>query len=451
MVVDPMFLFGADEASASMMQAAVNHVHELILSSSSSLLSDAATATADAATSSTSSGGLDLLSALEAPEPANGVATDGGWWQSYLKIYKTTLVLVHETIDPVLTKMGVEHTWGISIALFTASKFTQTRANTRQIYNGLGFLYWTSWRAIYDMSIFGRFLIVIFVFLVMQHACSHAKTHVSKSLVGVRALLVPLSIQQSKSSEYMKALKPYMNEIKEKFKDNKDMQNRATAKLMEDANQNPLAGCFVSILQIPVFLGLYRGVRLLAQEGRLQEPFLWIPSLEGPVSPPDYRGMDWLTQGWTQDVDEAFAHPSLGWQTTLAFLVMPVVLVVMQSITMRVLQPPMDDNMSKEEKETMEKSMGLLKFLPLMIGFFSLQVPAGLTIYWFTSNIFTLSQSLGVRSYYKANPPKIELPDYWDALDDVAKMSAEDRRKAAEAGIATGPNFEDLMDGTCDI
>jgi YidC/Oxa1 family membrane protein insertase len=86
-----------------------------------------------------------------------------------------------------------------------------------------------------------------------------------------------------------------------------------------------------------------------------------------------------------------------------------------------------------------------------MIGFFSLQVPAGLTIYWFTSNIFTLSQSLGVRSYYKANPPKIELPDYWDALDDVAKMSAEDRRKAAEAGIATGPNFEDLMDGTCDI
>lgn len=267
-------------------------------------------------------------------------------------------------------------------------------------------------------------------------------------ITGVRALLVPLSVQQTKSSEYMKALKPYMNEIKEKFKDNKDMQNRAMAKLMEDANQNPLAGCFVSLAQIPVFLGLYRGVRLLAQEGRLNEPFLWIPSLEGPVSPPDFRGMDWLVQGWTQDVGAAFPHPALGWSTTLAFLVMPIVLVIGQSITMKTLQPPIDENMSKEERETMEKSQGLLKFLPLMIGFFSLQVPAGLTIYWFTSNLFTLSQSLAVRSYYKANPPKIELPDYWEALDDVANLSAEDRRKAAEAGISTGPSFEDLLDGT---
>lgn len=81
-----------------------------------------------------------------------------------------------------------------------------------------------------------------------------------------------------------------------------------------------------------------------------------------------------------------------------------------------------------------------------MIGYFSLQVPAGLTIYWATSNLFTLLQSVAVKSYYKANPPKVELPDYWDALDDVANMSEEDRREAAKAGISTGPKFEDLMD-----
>ena len=262
--------------------------------------------------------------------------------------------------------------------------------------------------------------------------------------IAVRTALLPLSVQQTKSAEYMKALKPYQDDIKEKFKDNKDMLNRATAKLFEDANQNPLAGCLISILQLPILIGLYRSITLLAKDGQLQEPFLWIPSLEGPVSPPDYRGMEWLTQGWVD------GHPSMGWETTLAFLIMPVVLVLGQSLTMSVLTPnPADDkNMSAEEKEQMEKTQGFLKFLPLMIGYFSLQVPAGLTIYWFTSNLYQLSQSLAVKGYYKANPPKIELPDYWDALDDVANMSPEERRKAAEAGVAVGPKWEDIMDGT---
>jgi YidC/Oxa1 family membrane protein insertase len=242
----------------------------------------------------------------------------------------------------------------------------------------------------------------------------------------------------------MKALKPYQDEIKEKFADNKDMLNRATAKLFEDANQNPLAGCLISILQLPILIGLYRSITLLAKDGQLQEPFLWIPSLEGPVTAPTYRGMEWLTQGWVDGV------PSLGWETTLAFLIMPVLLVLGQSVSMKVLTPNTtdDENMSAEEKEQAEKTQGFLKFLPLLIGYFSLQVPAGLTIYWFTSNLYQLSQSLAVKGYYKANPPQIELPDYWDALDDVASMSPEERRKAAEAGVAVGPKWEDIMDGT---
>lgn len=241
-----------------------------------------------------------------------------------------------------------------------------------------------------------------------------------------------------------------MTEIREKFKDNKDAQNRAIGKLYEDANQNPLAGCLVSLAQLPIFLGLYRGVRLLAIDGELDEPFLFIPSLQGPVSAEsDYRGLDWLLQGWHAMPGGGF-EPSLGWETTLAFLVMPVVLVLGQSLSMKVLTPQVDDSMGQEEREQMEKSQVILKFLPLLIGFFSLQVPAGLTIYWFTSNFFTLAQSLAVRAYYKANPPKIELPDYWDALEDLDNMTPEDKRKAAEAGISVGPKWEDLLDGKCE-
>ncbi|KAG7369521.1 membrane protein insertase, YidC/Oxa1 family protein [Nitzschia inconspicua] len=317
----------------------------------------------------------------DAAAAAAASKSDNGWWSAYLNIFKTALTFVHNTIDGPLRSVGVTQTWGPSIALFTA---------------------------------------------------------------GVRSLLIPLSLQQSKSSEYLKALKPYMAEIKEKFKDSPDAQNRAIGKLYEDANQNPLSGCLVSLAQIPIFLGLYRGVRLLALDGQLDEPFLWIPSLEGPVTAAsDYRGMDWLTQGW-QTIDGTLT-PSLGWETTLAFCIMPVILVLGQSLTMSVLSPPVDENASDEEREQMEKTQGILKFLPLMIGFFSLQVPAGLTIYWFTSNIFSLTQSLAVRKYYELYPPKIELPDYWDSLDNLEAMSGEEKKKAAAAGIAVGPKFEDLV------
>ena len=247
----------------------------------------------------------------------------------------------------------------------------------------------------------------------------------------------------------MKALRPYMSEIKVKFKGNDQAIQRATGKLIEDAKQNPLSGCFLSLVQIPVFLGLYRGVRLLALDNQLNEPFLWIPSLEGPVSPPDYTGMGWLLQGWKASTDGGFPYvPQMGWETTLAFLIMPVVLVVLQSTTMSVLQPPMDENLSEEEKKTMESTQNVFKFLPLLIGFFALQVPAGLTIYWFTSNIFTLTQTLGVRAYFKANPPKIELPDYWESAlgENSDDMTPEERRKISEAGIRVGPTFSDLVE-----
>lgn len=319
----------------------------------------------------------------DASDAVADAAEEGGWWQDYLNIFKAGLVFVHSIADAPLRSLGITQTWGPSIFLFT---------------------------------------------------------------FGVRSLLLPVSIQQAKATEYTKALKPYQDDIKKKFKDNKDMINRATAKLFEDSGTNPLTGCFISLAQIPIFLGLYRSITLLAKDGAIDEPFLWIPSLQGPVTGPTYRGMEWLTEGWTFP-SGGIPTPHLGWETTLAFLVMPVVLVLGQSLTMKVLSPEPDtESMSAEEKEQLEKSQVVLKFLPLLIGFFSLQVPAGLTIYWFTSNFFTMSQSLAVRSYYKANPPQIELPDYWDALDDVANMSPEERRKAAEAGINTGPSFDDMLD-----
>eukprot|EP00587_Corethron_hystrix_P004006 CAMPEP_0113307238 /NCGR_PEP_ID=MMETSP0010_2-20120614/6164_1 /TAXON_ID=216773 ORGANISM="Corethron hystrix, Strain 308" /NCGR_SAMPLE_ID=MMETSP0010_2 /ASSEMBLY_ACC=CAM_ASM_000155 /LENGTH=429 /DNA_ID=CAMNT_0000162055 /DNA_START=337 /DNA_END=1626 /DNA_ORIENTATION=+ /assembly_acc=CAM_ASM_000155 len=340
----------------------------------------------DAVAAVVPSDAVDAVAAVgsDVADAAADATDDNGWWQQYLQIVKGILVWVHSNVDPPLRAAGFEQTWGVSIFVFTAM---------------------------------------------------------------IRLALAPVSVQQTKSSEYMKALKPYQEDIKKKFKDNEDMKNRALSKLLEDTGQNPLSGCFISLVQLPILLALYRSITLLAKEGALDEPFLWIPSLQGPVSPPTYRGLEWLREGWHAVEGASLPEPSLGWSTTIAYLIMPVILVLGQKLTMDTLQGDQDvEKMSDEERETFESSQGILKFLPLLIGFFSLQVPAGLTIYWFTSNLSTFAQSALVKGYYKANPPVIELPDYWDALEDVSNMTPEKKRQAAEAGLNTGPNFEEILD-----
>jgi hypothetical protein len=64
---------------------------------------------------------LDALSVQWlADATADSTQSGGGWWQSYINIFKTTLSFVHSTIDGPLRAAGIEQTWGISIFLFTA-------------------------------------------------------------------------------------------------------------------------------------------------------------------------------------------------------------------------------------------------------------------------------------------------------------------------------------------
>jgi hypothetical protein len=66
-----------------------------------------------------------LLADASSSTTAGGAVTaaeDSGWWASYLNIFKTCLLLVHNTIDQPLRSVGVTQTWGLSIAIFTACK-----------------------------------------------------------------------------------------------------------------------------------------------------------------------------------------------------------------------------------------------------------------------------------------------------------------------------------------
>lgn len=94
-------------------------------------------------------------------------------------------------------------------------------------------------------------------------------------------------------------------------------------------------------------------------------------------------------------------HPPLGWYDTAAYLVLPVLLIVSQYVSMEIMKPP-QVSMSvillfqfysyqvvltcfvflQTNDPNQKNTLLIFKFLPLMIGYFSLSVPSGLTIYW---------------------------------------------------------------------
>ena len=203
--------------------------------------------------------------------------------------------------------------------------------------------------------------------------------------VLIKLLTYPLTKTQLESTNKMQMLQPTIKELQAKYQSNPDVMNQKIAELYQTNEVNPLAGCLPAFLQIPIFIGLYRSVLNLAKEDKLNEPYLWLPNLEGPVYGADpSSASDWLFKGWHDGV------PSLGWDDTLAFLTIPLILIVSQFISQALMTP--------KDQPGADQNQVILKILPLMIGWFSLNVPAALGIYWITNNFITTLLTLQIRS-----------------------------------------------------
>jgi len=206
----------------------------------------------------------------------------------------------------------------------------------------------------------------------------------------LKALTFPLNKQQIESTTKMQAIAPAAKKLQDKYRNADPARlNQELQKLYQENQVNPLAGCLPSLAQIPIFIGLYRSVLNLAKEDKLTESFLWLPSLEGPVS--DYtQGIGWLTGNAEKGLAWSGVNPPLGWHDTAAYLVLPVLLVISQYISTAILTPKTDD-------PAQQQSQAILKFLPLMIGWFSLNVPSGLGLYWMTNNVLTTATTVLIR------------------------------------------------------
>ncbi|KAL8218879.1 hypothetical protein R6Q57_022252 [Mikania cordata] len=238
--------------------------------------------------------------------------------------------------------------------------------------------------------------------------------------VLVKAATFPLSKKQVESAMAMRSLQPQIKAIQERYAGDQERLQLETARLYKLAGINPLAGCLPTLATIPVWIGLYRALSNVADEGLLAEGFFWIPSLAGPTTIAARQsgsGISWLFPF----ID---GQPPLGWSDTFAYLVLPVLLVISQYISVQIMQSSQPQN----NDPNMKTSQTITKFLPFMIGYFALSVPSGLSLYWLTNNILSSAQQIWLQKMGGANNPVKKL-NY--------EMFKEDQPKAQESMFQT--------------
>ncbi len=183
----------------------------------------------------------------------------------------------------------------------------------------------------------------------------------------LRVAFLPLTVKSMKSMKKMqnkmKVLKPQVDAIKEKYKDDKQTQQAEMMKLYTSNNINPLSsigGCLPLLIQFPVFIALY--FALLYSIDLRHSSFLWVNDLSQPEHLFDIAG--------------------------IPFRILPLLMGISWFASQK-LTP-----MTSPGSEVMEMQMKLMQFMPVIFTVMFWGLPSGLILYWTVSNILSVGQQL---------------------------------------------------------
>jgi YidC/Oxa1 family membrane protein insertase len=196
--------------------------------------------------------------------------------------------------------------------------------------------------------------------------------------VIVRTLLFPLTVKQVKSMRAMQDLRPEMERIRAKYKDNKQKQQEEIMKLYQESGVNPFGSCLPLLVQLPIFITMFYVIK------------------DFGYTHPDFTSGGIL---WFQDLsvqDPFYVLPILSAVTMLAA----------SEITSKHIDP---------------QQRWLMRTLPVVFTVFLLTFPAGLFMYWITSNLVTLAQNYVIYNHGPGRKPP------------------EERAKSGGSGRAGGP------------
>lgn len=184
--------------------------------------------------------------------------------------------------------------------------------------------------------------------------------------VLVRILLLPSFHKSLKHQKALADLQPKMNEIREKYKDDKERQAKAMMELYSVHKVNPLSSCLPLLIQLPILLALYQVFRQSLSMDALQGIYTFI-TVPGHISPMFLNFLD-------------LSHKN-GFLAAIA--------AILQYIQGRMSLPK---NKGTDQMAQIMSTQTLYVF-PIMTFVLGLQIlPAGLTLYWIATTLFGIGQ-----------------------------------------------------------
>jgi YidC/Oxa1 family membrane protein insertase len=207
----------------------------------------------------------------------------------------------------------------------------------------------------------------------------------------VRTVLFPLTIRQVKSMRAMQDLKPDMDRIRAQYKDNRQRQQEEIMKLYQERQVNPFGSCFPLLIQMPIFITMFYVIRSFG------------------------------------DTHPSFTSGGILWFRDLSAYDPFYILPVLSAVTMLAASEITAKHIDPQQR-------WIMRILPVVFTIFLLTFPAGLFMYWITSNLVTLGQNYVIYNY---GPGKRSTED-----GGASAKTAGKPKTAAGGQRAKGPSAE---------
>lgn len=258
------------------------------------------------------------------------------------------------------------------------------------------------------------------------------------SIVGltlvIRAALIPLFVKQIKSSRNMQLIQPRVKELQKKYGHDKERLAQETMALYKDTGTNPFASCLPILLQMPIFLALFR---LLDQAAKGNSRGIMTPERAEAFGNAEIFGII--------PIKDTFLRPD---GNPSVQIVAAILVLAMTATTFLTQKQLMSKNMPADALSGpyAQQQKLLLYVLPVVFAVGGIAFPIGVLLYWTTSNLWTMGQQF----YVIRNNPAPGTPAFKAKQDrDRAKGKkvdgeGEDGTTAVlDAPDGTGPGAAD--------
>lgn len=183
-----------------------------------------------------------------------------------------------------------------------------------------------------------------------------------------RLILYPSQAKALRAQKRLQELQPELQKIQKKYKDDKQKQSKAVMEFYQAHKVNPFSSCLPMLIQLPIIFALYQVFRTGLDVSRLSELYSFIPKPE--TIDPTLLGYFNLAE------PDRFILPILSGITQFAYS--------------KIMMPKIQ---SKKDLSTQEMiSRQMIYFMPLMIVFFAMKLPAALPLYWIVVSLFGMLQ-----------------------------------------------------------